>query len=321
MAWTSGTCTGHLALLDALKTFLTANGWACLADRPETIDASLSPAPSSLSHRTLYFKGTGLAGEDEVFIGFQDWQWSGADVFNIALQGFTGFDTELTFWTQPGSMPFDTSSGCNLNLACTSVEIAYWFIANGRRAIIAARISNAYCCAYAGLFLPYCRPNQYPYPLFIGGNSARLKQKYTVSDSGNCNFWWSLANYNSNSFGTPSYDQYSTGGFLNTVWERLYYAPSIGEKRAFLLNTQLYYGGSSTLKISEFFLNNDGTRWLCPVTLAQGNSTWGILDGVFNVTGNTANVEDIISIDDVSYLLLPNVYRTSTGQFAALKLE
>ena len=25
MAWVSGTCTGHLDLLDALKTFLTSN--------------------------------------------------------------------------------------------------------------------------------------------------------------------------------------------------------------------------------------------------------------------------------------------------------
>lgn len=327
MACITGTCVGHLALLDVIKTFLTSNGWTCLADRQEIVADTTSYAPSSTSHRTMYFKGTGLAGEDEVFIGFQDWQWSGLGMYNIALQGFTGFDTNLNFWTQPGAFDRYQSSAdyINLNLACSEVELAYWIVANGRRVIIITRHSTSYCCAYLGLFLPYCRPNQYPYPLFVGGSSNRLRTKFSTQDNGNTNFWQQLGMYNSSYSGTPYYDRFCTAAYFNTQWHRLYYkSPSSdlpANGNSILLNCGVGMSGAASISILSTGVNADGSRWLFPVSFGGINGAEGVLDGVFNVNGASANAEDTITVGSGTYLLVPNIYRPAEEQFAAIKLE
>lgn len=326
MAWTTGTCTGHLELLDALKTYLTANGWACLADRMETIDDTSSYAPSSLDHRTLYFKGSGLAGEDEIYIGFQDWQWANTDICNIAIQGFTGFDVNLTFWGQPGAIERYQSYAdyINLNLSSSSVEIVYWFIVNGRRVIIITRNSSVYCCAYLGFFLPYCLPSQYPYPMFIGGNSNRLNLRYSQQDSGNCNFWWASGRYDSRYTGNPSYDRYSTAAYLNGTWSRIHYyeltsAFPSGISYSMFLNTSLAFPSSSH-RLFSCVKNDDESRILMPVTIVNSDGSQGVLDGVYNVDALNANAEDTITMNSKTYLLVPNVYRPSSSQFAAIEM-
>jgi hypothetical protein len=116
--------------------------------------------------KRLSLKGPG-GGSDEIFVNLEtDYSVSG-DWYNWRLYGATGFiaGNVLDFATQPGtSLP--------VGLSLWQASIPYWFIANGRRFMVIAKINTTYHALYAGFILPYATPSQYPYPLMIGGSNA-----------------------------------------------------------------------------------------------------------------------------------------------------
>jgi hypothetical protein len=51
-------------------------------------------------------------------------------------------------------------------------SIPYWFVVNGRRVVVVAKLNTQYEIAYLGFVDPYFTPDQWPYPLAIGGALA-----------------------------------------------------------------------------------------------------------------------------------------------------
>lgn len=149
MAYTTGTCTGHLALLDALKAFLEAQGWVTKRYTTGDIYEYIAMGP-------------GLTGTDEIYIGIQTTGYK-----NWKLRGYTGYSSLLDFDSQPGALAC-TNQYCP-TLLLSSSTIQYWLIADGRRTIIIAKCGTSYECAYLGLILPYAPESQISYPMFIGG--------------------------------------------------------------------------------------------------------------------------------------------------------
>ena len=286
MAWTTGTCVGHLALLDALKTYLTVNGWTCLADvTPDT--------------REVYFKGTGLAGTDEIFIGVKEYVDTTNDVHNVCVGGFTGYREGIGFTAQPGAG--------YLWLTLTDQTMRYWFIVNGRRVIIIAYVNSNYVTAYAGFFLPFCNPSAYPYPMFIGANAASAGVRYSIQNEQNTNFFLPIStNYRT--------AKYMYGG----VWRDIYYSgiqTAIGSYTGYWLHQIIKNGMLTTL-------NPDGaTRYMTPIDIACNLGMIGRLDGVMYTTGYGAVAEDTLTAaDGQTWMLVPDVYRTALAQYAAFTL-
>ena len=287
MAYTTGTCTGHLELLDALKSYLASNGWTCLGDVVK-------------GTREVYFKGTGLAGTDQIHIGFKVYNDAANDVHNLAVGGFTGYRDGIEFISQPGY-------GARY-LTLSDQSMRYWFIVNGRRVIIIVYVNSNYVTAYAGFFLPFANPSAYPYPLFIGANSSTSTKRYSTQDGDNTNFFLPL----NSSYPTA---MYMYGG----TWRNILYSAvqtTIGTGPGYFLHQIMTYGMITSL-------NRDGaTRYMVPLDIVCSLGMLGRLDGVQYTTGYGAVAEDTLTDPDgKTWMLIPDVFRTSLSQYATFRME
>lgn len=148
---TGTTGFAHKEMLLRIKALAEANGWTTL--RYKTDD----PA----SHE-LILRGVGLSGDKQIFIGFRTYESVPADYYNLAVAGFTGYIPANTWATQPGLF----ESG----VPAHNQRVDYWLAVNAQRIALGAKVGTpVYESAYAGFFLPYATPGQFPYPLCVGG--------------------------------------------------------------------------------------------------------------------------------------------------------
>lgn len=298
MAWETGTASNNKDLFNKLKTFLTTNAALVAANQEWTVNRYTADDE-------LMLKGTGLTGTDEIYVNLKIAEIPASDIYNIHVKGAAGYVGANAWNDQPGQ-----SLTCAISL--WNDPIKYWFIANGRRFIIVAKVSTFYVAGYFGLFLPYATPEQYPYPLFIGGNlayysNAFANSNYSRADGFNSNYWMPLA------YGSAQPDDATAGpSFIYWVdggWE--YFANNRG--------TNVIIPVSTTTRD-----NIDGGYTLIPhqlLTTIPSKSVAGKLDGSFYVSGFSNGAENIITIGADDYLVVQNVMRNGVGDFAAIALK
>ena len=307
MAYTTGTCTGHLALLAALKTFLESLGW-------------VTKRYTTPGEYEFIAMGPGLSGEDEIYIGIQTYTDVANQCYNWKLRGFTGFSSSLDFTSQPGTLAQTGTYGPTLLL--TSSTVQYWFIADTRRVIIIAKCGTSYESAYLGLILPYAPTSQLPYPLFIGGGHNGYA--HTSTDQEFAHF----APWNPQSSDTGASQSWLLSG---SVWQRIV---NRGETSNYTdLNIWPFSGypaseeSPSTLDYQFWQIreNIDGSYPLFPLIIHSGvrattKAIYGELSGVYAIPKWNQVAEDTFTIDSISYLVVPSAYRTSNRSYAAVKL-
>ena len=165
MAFTSGTATDYLDLLNRLKQFVTQD--MLPANERWSVLRWVPGLPAE-----LVLQGPGLAGTDQINVGILS--EAGADYGNWKLRGFVGWNPAQTFDGQYNP------SGTFYALLMASA-MPYWIVANGRRIVMVAKTGTYYEMMHLGLFLPYATPGQYPYPLLVGGTyngSTRWSNSY-----------------------------------------------------------------------------------------------------------------------------------------------
>lgn len=307
MAFETGTATNYRDLLDRFHAFITthhdlvAAGQQWQALRWET----------NATTKELILKAPGLAGAEEIYCGIRSYEDSNAPYHVWDLNGFIGFNQNNDFAAQPGAI-----TGWTPKMALWNSAISYWFVANGRRAVVVAKVSTVYEAAYLGFILPYATPGQYPYPLLVGG-----------SMTGKQGLSYSLISTNHRHFVDPgdqnSYSSYTacmlrsvSGGWM--AFQNFYYGSQ----------ELLFYDGSRFVwpmiysgldKIREA---DNGTYVLTPVVLMEKNSNiFGELDGIYHVSGFNNAAENLITVGGVDHLVVQNVYRTSVRDYWALRLE
>lgn len=162
MAILNSTATTVKQLLQDVAKFLTdaanfsaGNAWQLM--RPAVIDASTTE---------VILKGIG-DGKDEIYIGMKI-KAQGTDQENILLNGFAGYDANLEWFEQPGSIYQDALPCVPL---AKDVLMTYWITANTSRITLHVEMSNHYEAAYLGFFKPVAIERQYPYPMLIGGSA------------------------------------------------------------------------------------------------------------------------------------------------------
>ena len=162
MAVLNSTATTVKQMLQDITTFLTdaanftaGNEWQLMR-----------PAAITTSTTEVILKSIG-DGQDEIYIGMKI-KAQGTDQENILLNGFAGYDANLEWYEQPGSIYQD-------GLPCIPLAkdtfMTYWVTANTSRVTIHVEMSNHYEAAYLGFFKPVAIERQYPYPMLIGGST------------------------------------------------------------------------------------------------------------------------------------------------------
>lgn len=235
----------------------------------------------------LIVKGPGAAGQDQVFVGLQRYALSTSDWFNWRMRTFIGYVPDNTFASQPGA-------GTERAVALWDQSIPYWFVANGRRFVAAAKVSTVYEAMHGGLILPYATPAQYPYPVLIGGTlGSASSTRWSDTSAGHSVFAYAP--------GTLALRNVVGTQIAPDIW------PSSPGASATLYNYRPAPGDSYPL---------------FPIELQDGGpNRYGYLDGVYFVPGFAAAVEDVVQIGGINHVMLLNVFRTGVRDFWALRLE
>lgn len=320
MAHTTGTATDHTDFFNTLISFLKTDAGLVAANENWT-EAWAAPggAPNSTD---VVLQGPGLSDSDEVYIGLRLIADAGAGHYEIHMVGMTGIDAAATEFDAHVNV-----TPVTVRMFLDNAAMTYWFSANGRRFMAAAKISTVYEALYAGLVLPYAQPAEYPYPLFIGGTNA----------VGNASVDWRSTSADHTMFYAPVYD--SGAGIESNAW---FLSPSGAWLRCGQ-NGDIAVAPNS-FGIQDFGIGTDftvdrygyedikdrvepaygGSYILTPLSLLQSdpaNQTFGILHGAFHVGGRGNAAENTVTVVGTSHLVLQNVFRTDIGGYAAIALE
>lgn len=141
----------------------------------------------------VLFRSRGLAGADQIYTGMRSEYDVTNGWYNLFWNGYTGFDpNEQSWFQQPGALPpFGSSRVASVPMtACWNAAMPFWFSASGRSFRMGVKVSTIYGSAYLGFGLPYAQPDQYPYPLVVGGSltvptndtTRTTNWRYSVAD-------------------------------------------------------------------------------------------------------------------------------------------
>ena len=271
---TGTTGFAHKELLLRIKALAEANGWVTL--RYDTSNAA--------SHE-LILQGEGISGDKEIFIGFRTYESVAADYYNLSAAGFTGYVPGNPWATQPGML----ESG----IPAHNQRVDYWLQVNAQRINLALKVGTpVYTSGGAGLFLPYCLPSQYPYPLYVAGmlNGAPATR---YSDTAMSMPWkGARANFRIRWF-DGTWKQPEAYPWNN---------PWIGGARSQLRDTNSQYP-------------------VMPIHVCDSTpNVYGVLDGIGYVSNFNNTVESTVAADGVDWVCIQDVGRTSFNDYFAMRL-
>lgn len=280
MAFESGTATNYRDLLDKVRLFLTTNAALVSAGQAWTQLRWTSDATS----QELLLRAPGLAGLDEIYCGIRSYQDLAADSFNFACRGYTGYVAGVAFASQPGA------SG-ERHLSLWNAAIPYWLVANGRRMILAAKVSSRYMWMHLGFITPYARPNQLVYPFLLTGNADLGGYRWSACVTN----WSTLIRRAENDWNAsfqfwPSWPPDSR--YLNM-------GPAPGD----------VYPLTAIL------------AWETGGIAGTPKNIYGEIDGLFHVNGQNNPSENIVVVNGVNHLVIQDVANAGVGNYVALRLQ
>lgn len=238
---------------------------------------------TSTSHE-LILQGEGLTGDEEIFVGFRTYENAAADYYNLLAGVFTGYVSGNSFDTQPNARLSGIPAHNN--------RIDYWMVCNAQRIALAMKVGTpVYESGYVGKMFQYGRPSQYPYPVICGGSfqgAAATRFSDTAHDF-----------YLRGAAGTR------LGLRTNTAW----ISPSVHPYN----NDALC--GTTQLRDTR------GKYQLMPVEIYGADGMFGVLDGVYHISGFNNAVENTVTIGGVEHVVIQNIWRTGFSDYYALRME
>lgn len=324
MPWVTDTATNITDLLARLRDFLTTNAALVAANQQWQVIGGVASGPIA-ANDFVSLKGRGLAGEDEIYLSLQAWVNPASSYYNIRVRGHTAYNPAL-----PSLDPVGANSNYVALLGVNSA-IKYWFIANGRCFKVVTRINGRYDALYAGFILPEHLPGDWSYPLFIGGSFLGSNGAASLDTYEHSNFWNANASGGDNNGQSQAYLFTPVQSWLpirnrwrdnalNYARVTLPWAPSVMRRAVRnCLDGQRWLQRGQLMGIGWTTGNTD--RGVRVSEMPEGGQFYGDFDGVFYTPAFGATAEQIATVSGKDHLLVPNVYRTGDGEYAAFALE
>lgn len=311
MAYTTGETANYRTMLAVVRDFLTSDASLVAAGQAW---AQIGGQTGSIGvNDFVSLQGPGLAGDDQILLSLQTFTNVPSAQYCIGISGHTAYAPSVPRPDPPGlNSPW-------VYMPLIDSAIRYWLVANGRRFILVTKSNSRYDVMYGGLVMPDHLPSDWPYPVLAAASSSVL-QAGSSDLLSHSNFWRSLRGgylFTPEQLWRPLENLQTTGGNPNNGSE---FAPDSGRLMAADWKTNI--------GPSEFARTLDNQPWIRRGRLAQfGNDDisarnfLGHFDGVYFTPAIGAVVESEIEIGTDRYLVVPNVYRSTVGQMAAIHLE
>jgi len=267
------------------------------------------------------WKAPGNDGTSEVYCGAHHFRRLDVDYFDWELASFDGFNAASSFYGQPGFHG-------RLYLPLWNASLPYWFAANGRRAVVVAKVNAQYELGFLGFGASYFTPNQLPYPAVLGGTLAHGDAPEPQWNDAAWRWSNSTDAHRMPTHSDPRQASKRPASFYQVRLRRLDgswhgFRSSVGDSYVFSLpadeGTVWPYGAGIGTQLD---VNLDGTYALYPVVLCDGApNAYGELEGVAGVTGQGLSAESLVRVGAVDWLALHNVFRTDRDDFLAVRLD
>lgn len=340
MAYETGTLTNFDDLLTKFKTFVTTDAtlttdgqlWTVLkdsdvdtgfADDALCTGANATSATTGPFVRRIYFKSEGLGGTDSIYHCLTSLK-TAAGAYNLELRNHLTFNSAAVATSQLGVSPAHY-----LLLNNAAAVNAYWFIANGRRAIIIVKIGSVYECGYIGLGHPCGSPSEVPYPYMTGGSCSTYTLTPSSSSATHRAFFApycagsSLSSAATLNALIPNTNNWLPVGNYQSTSSSQETAPAV-----VLPLSVLAGNGSAAISVStrpQGFCYGNTDRVIRPISIVSSltgyKGSYGALDGVFHVSGEGMASEYTLTIGGDTYLCIQSTFYTNRESFAAFKLE
>ena len=250
------------------------------------------------------WKAPGLSGDDEIFMGIKTYQSPTSDYYNFKVMVCTGYIANNTFETQAGSSPI-------MGVCLWNQNIPYWFVGNGQKLIVVAKVENVYESFYIGKYLPYATPSQYPYPVCVGAN---LSSASATRYSDTARFSWFKGAIGS----ATTLVLRSAGGTYKTpdVFP-FYQGTTLGTDTSTYTWTTRQLRNTASLSITA-----DGYYGLHSLVMSTNEpNVFGELEGIYYISGFNNAVENTIIWEGITYVVLRDVLRTGFNDYVAIRLQ
>ena len=277
--------------------------------RSDGVDAAFS--------QTIW-EAPGNDGLSEILVGAHLFERQDADYFNMELAAFDGFSASELWREQAGAQ-----AGIFVPLWDTSIP--YWFVCDGRRVALVVKLSTQYEAGYLGLLEPYFTPDQWPYPIAIGGSMA-----FGLPTPGwSLTSWrWSNTDHEHRIFthsdpgGITSLDpedHQMIARDLSGAW--FGFAGRVNDGIVNLVGDMKPIWPTA-LGLTELDPNLDGSYQTFPIMLISHTpNTFGQLGGVRIVSGQGLTAETLITEGSIDWIAINDVYRTDRDDFLAIALD
>lgn len=345
MAWAKGTATDFIDFLRQIRDYAAGvttvpgdgltdgetvpvdDRWAILSN-----GAGMPSVPSSgfATDGEVYLQGPGSDPADEIIVGFKTYRNVGANIFGIAIRGFTAFDSGLTFDTLPGVSP-------DARVALDDASFSTWIWVNRRRIIAVARVGTVDVLLHAGFIQQYGTRNQYPYPLLVSGSVVDTSRSFQTNNFGHSSLpdpcdngaylrwvdgtWQEYANYQ----GTSDVRSVSRKPTGNVVWpNRNPNTNADGADTAATAGSEdAIFEGFTPTGAPQISNSEIGAYSMFPSVLVNGSAIVGKVDGLYTVFGLGLVSGDTLTDSSTSpptvYDVFANTWRSEAVDFYAVK--
>ena len=272
----------------------------------------------------IFLQGKGSAGNDSIYVMMRQ-NDQGTSVRNIILGGATGYNGLLDFYGQPG-MWTDEHSGmirCP-EVALHDAPVEFWLMVSGRRIMAVMKAGAYYAHMYMGFLLTYFTPQQFPYPLVIGGNQIDTVYNTPASSdvsAYNRAYWDATRDDSSKTLSSLRFRK--VNGAWKCYWNR---AANITDTESYTYHsntTGVYpWNWDMMLAVTK---NIDNTIPIFPAILHEddnsgGTAMYGEFEGLFAAPGKGVIVEDELEIGGDTYKIFQNNAYSGNGDYCAVKL-
>ena len=322
MAVEKGTASNAGDLLLKLEKFLTTNpelvrtnqAWEVMKDntvQPYSQNYNMSANDSWQLHRT--FVGKGLDAQDRIYVPMALYVDVRYTYFSLVAWLARNYDKNKTTDAQFTANNMVVGR-CAISLWANSLP--YWFIANGRRFIIIAKVANRYMSMYCGFFLPLATDTEYTYPLYVGGAHNEPKREYQHQTNETNGAFWKPTSEGSSSNVSGSCSLIRPSGeiiYLNTNDMSRYTVNNKFSGCLYPYNWDFKFGKTT-----------DNQYVLMPIEIFEQTpaiQTLGWFDGVMYVSGYENSPERELIVDGKRYLCFPSMVRSGYNDYAAILME
>lgn len=306
MAYYVGSGVTAYDLLDAIHSAAVSEGWIPLETRNHTYmnDSRLC---------FVQYQAPG-DGNDIIYMQFRIPNDGSANI--IMLDSSAGYDDKLFYWEQPGSIQQWLSSEGEVEIAQPAFTVTaneafnYWIFISDYRLIVVTRMSTVYESMYIGFLNPISSERQYPYPMYVAGN--------TVGNGGR---------WNGNMTGSFVFPRDNTGMLRRSdgTW-RSFNSPSQYPNWN-ELGVVFPYTACNKSLVTNYCDNDSGVLdnlLLIPVILQTNDpvDVCGILRGVYWNSGTRdVAAEQIVSYNGDNYMIFDTKDLRGTNSYYCVRLE